>query len=136
MAHPNEEIARSATEAISKGDMEGFLSFHTDDTVVHFPGRGPMAGDHRGKDGVAKMFQQQMQLLDAPPEIENHDIVAGDDHTVVLNKTRGTRGGKMLEQNPGGRDAHRGRQDRRGLAAFFGSAGHGRVGLVLKPLAY
>jgi len=66
MAHPNEEIARSATEAISKGDMEGFLSLHTDDTVVHFPGRGPLAGD---------------------------------DHTVVLNKTRATRGGKMLEQN-------------------------------------
>jgi uncharacterized protein len=97
MAHPNEEIARSATEAISKGDMEGFLSFHADDTVVHFPGRGPLAGDHRGKDGVAKMFQQQMQMLDSPPEIENHDILASDDHAVVLNKTRATRGGKILE---------------------------------------
>ena len=99
MAHPNEEIARSATEAISKGDMEGFLSHHADDVVIHFPGRGPMAGDYRGKDGVGQMFQQQMQILDSPPEIENHDIVAGDDHTVVLNKARATRGGKMLEQN-------------------------------------
>ena len=99
MAHPNEEIARSATEAISKGDMEGFLSLHADDTVVHFPGRGPLAGDHRGKDGVAKMFQQQMQMLDSPPEIETHDILASDDHAVVLNKTRATRGGKMLEQD-------------------------------------
>ena len=44
MAHPNEEVARSATEALSKGDMEGFLSHHTEDTVVHFPGRGPLAG--------------------------------------------------------------------------------------------
>jgi len=99
MAHPNEEIARSATESLSKGDMEGFLSHHTDDTVVHFPCRGPMAGDHRGKDGVAKMFQQQMQILDSPPEIENHDILANDDHVVVLNKTRATRGGKILEQD-------------------------------------
>lgn len=99
MAHPNEEIARSATEALSKGDMEGFLSLHADNTVVHFPGRGPMAGDHRGKDGVAKMFQQQMQILDSPPEIENHDILANDDHAVVLNKVRATRGGKILEQD-------------------------------------
>jgi uncharacterized protein len=99
MTHPNEELARSATEAISKGDMDGFLSHHTDDTVVHFPGRGPMAGDHRGKDGVAKMFQQQMQILDSPPEIENHDILASDDHAVVLNKVRATRGGKILEQD-------------------------------------
>lgn len=97
MAHPNEEVARSATEALTKGDMEGFLGNHADDTVVHFPGRGPMAGDHRGKDGVAKMFQQQMQILDSPPEIETHDILATDDHAVVLNKVRATRGGRTLE---------------------------------------
>jgi len=99
MAHPNEEVARSGTEALSKGDMEGFLSLHTDDTVVHFPGRGPMAGDHRGKDGVAQMFQQQMQMLDSPPEIETHDILANDDHVVILNTVKATRGGQIMEQN-------------------------------------
>lgn len=98
MAHPNEEIARRATESLAKGDIEGLLSEHTDDAVVHFPGRGPMAGDHRGKDGMATMFQRQMQMLDSPPEIENHDILANDDHAVVLNKVRATRGGKILEQ--------------------------------------
>jgi uncharacterized protein len=99
MAHPNEEVARSATEALSKGDMEGFLSHHADDTVVHFPGRGPMAGDHRGKDGVGKMFQQQKQMLDSQPEIENHDILANDDHAIVLNKVRASRSGQILEQD-------------------------------------
>ena len=98
MAHPNEEVARSATEALSKGDMEGFLSLHTDDVVLHFPGRGPMAGDYRGKDGLVQLFQKQMQMPDSPPEIENHDILANDDHVVVLNNTRGTRGGQTLEQ--------------------------------------
>jgi ketosteroid isomerase-like protein len=99
MAHPNEEIARSASEALSKRDMEGFLSFHADNTVVHFPGRGPLAGDHRGKDGVAKMLQQQMQILDSPPEIENHDVLANDEHAVVLNKVRASSGGQILEQD-------------------------------------
>jgi ketosteroid isomerase-like protein len=99
MAHPNAEIARSATEALSKGDIEGLLEHHTDDVVIHFPGRGPMAGDHRGKDGAAKMFQQQMSILDAPPEIETHDVLASDDHAVVLNKTRVTRAGKIMEQD-------------------------------------
>ena len=98
MAHPNEEVARSATEALAKRDIEGFLSYHTDDTVVHFPGRGPMAGDYRGKDGLAKLFQQQMQILDAPPEIETHDILANDDHAVVLNNVKATVRGKPLEQ--------------------------------------
>ena len=99
MAHPNEEIARSAQEALSKGDMDGFLGHHAEDVVVHFPGRGPMAGDYRGKDGVGRMFQQQMQVLDSPPEIENHDILATDDHAVLLNKARATRGGKVSEQD-------------------------------------
>lgn len=99
MAHPNEEVARSATEALSKRDMEGFLGYHADDVVLHFPGRGPMAGDYRGKDGVAQLFQRQMQILDSPPEIENHDILASDDHAVILNTVRATRGDQTLEQN-------------------------------------
>jgi ketosteroid isomerase-like protein len=96
--HVNEEVARKATEAISKGDMETFLSLHTDDSVVHFPGRGPLAGDYRGKNGITDMFQRQMKMLDSPPQIENHDILANDNHAVVLNKTRATRGGKTIEQ--------------------------------------
>ena len=99
MAHPNEEIARSATEALSKGDMETFLSYQADDVVVHVPGRGPMAGDHRGKDGLAQLFQQQMEILDAQPEIDTHDILANDDHFVILNPVRASRGGHMLEQH-------------------------------------
>ena len=99
MGHPNEDVAREATEAIAKGDMERFLSLHTDDQVTHFPGRGPLAGEYKGKDGLVRLFQKQMEMLDSPPQIENHDILASDDHAVVLNKTRGTRGGKTLEQN-------------------------------------
>ena len=98
MSHPNEEIARRGTEALAKGDMETFLSFQADDVVLHFPGRGPMAGDYRGKDGLAQLFQKQMEMLDAPPEIENHDILANDDHTVILNTVRASRGGQVLEQ--------------------------------------
>lgn len=98
MAHPNEEIARGATEALSKRDMEGFFGYQADDIVLHFPGRGPMAGDYRGKDGLAKLFQQQMETLDSPPEIETHDVLANDDHAVILNTVRATRGGQTLEQ--------------------------------------
>jgi ketosteroid isomerase-like protein len=98
MAHPNEEVARQATEAISKGDMETFLGLHDDNQVTHFPGRGPLAGDYRGKDGLAQLFQKQMQMLDGPPQIETHDILASDDHAVVLNNTRGSRKGKTIEQ--------------------------------------
>jgi len=98
MAHPNADLARKATDALSKGDMETFLSFHTDDTILHFPGRGPLAGDHKGKDGLVQLFQKQMEMLDGPPEIMVHGILADDEHFVVLNNVRGTRKGQTLEQ--------------------------------------
>ena len=98
MPHVNEEVARKATQAISTGDMETFLSLHTDDQVTHFPGRGPLAGDYKGKDGLKDLFAKQAKMLDSPPQIQNHDILANDQHAVVLNNVRGTRGGKTLEQ--------------------------------------
>ena|SRR5438128_4896869 len=98
MPHVNEEIARKATQALSKGDMQTFIGLHNDDVVLHFPGRGPLAGDYKGKDGVTQLFQKQMQMLDSPPEVQNHDILANDQHAVVLNNVRATRGGKSLEQ--------------------------------------
>jgi ketosteroid isomerase-like protein len=97
MAHPNEEVARKATEALSRRDLEGFMNLHTDDVVLHFPGRGPLAGDYKGKEGLSQLFQKQMQVLDGPPEIQNHDILANEEHTVILNNTRGTRKGRSLE---------------------------------------
>ena len=99
MTHPNEEVARGATEALAKRDMEAFFAYQADDVVLHFPGRGPMAGDYRGKDGLAKLFQQQMEMLGAPPEIETHDVLASGDHAVVLNKVRATMGDRMIEQD-------------------------------------
>ncbi|MGH2556833.1 MAG: nuclear transport factor 2 family protein [Actinomycetota bacterium] len=99
MAHPNEEVARQVIEALAKRDLETFMSFQADDVVLHFPGRGPMAGDYEGKDGLARFFQQQMQILDAPPEIENHDVLANDEHAVILNRVKATRKGQIFEQN-------------------------------------
>jgi ketosteroid isomerase-like protein len=99
MAHPNEEFARTGAEALSKGDMQTFLEQQADDVIVHFPGRGPLAGDYRGKDQLAQLFQKQMEMLDGPPQIEIHDILANDDHVVVLNRVWGTRGGQTLDQN-------------------------------------
>ena len=98
MAHPNEEIARGVTEALSNRDMDAFFGYQTDDVVLHFPGRGPMAGDYRGREGMGQLFQQQMQILDSPPAIEIHDVLANDDHAVVLNTVRASRGGQTTEQ--------------------------------------
>jgi ketosteroid isomerase-like protein len=97
MAHPNEELMRKATDLLNQGDAEAFLDLHTDDVVVHITGRNAASGDFKGKGEVATSLQQQMALLDGPPEFEIHDVLATGDHGVVLGRQRATRKGKTLE---------------------------------------
>ena len=97
MAHSNEEILRRSTDALLARDMEGFLSHYTDDVVVHAAGRNPGAGDHHGKQEFANIFRLLAEVFDAPPQFENHDILANDEHGVVLNNVRFEKGEKSLE---------------------------------------
>lgn len=97
MEHPNAQLMRKAGELLNAGDFPGFLELHTDDVVMHVPGSGPLSGDHRGRDGIAAVFQKEMSLLDAPPEFEDHDDLGSDDHAVSLVVQRLRRGGRTLE---------------------------------------
>jgi ketosteroid isomerase-like protein len=97
MAHPNEELMRKATDALNAGDMETFLGFHAADVVVHVTGRNPFAGEFSGHQGVTESFQQQLAILDGPPEFKIHDVLASDDHGVILGIGTFSRGGKTLE---------------------------------------
>ena len=54
--HPNAEPIRKSFDAFARGDMETMRSLVAEDTVRHIPGRGPLAGDHRGRDAVFEMF--------------------------------------------------------------------------------
>jgi ketosteroid isomerase-like protein len=95
--HPNAQLMRRSGELLNAGDFQGFLALHTDDVVMHVPGTSPLAGDHRGRDGVAAVFQKEMSLLDAPPEFEDHDDLGSDQHAVKLVTQRLRRGGRTFE---------------------------------------
>lgn len=97
MEHPNAQLMRKAGELLNAGDFPGFLELHTEDVVMHVPGSGPLSGDHRGREGIAAVFQKEMSLLDAPPEFERHDDLGSDQHAVSLVVQRLRRGGRTLE---------------------------------------
>ena len=44
--HPNEQLARREIELINAGDYDALAVFYTDDLVIHYPGRNPLAGSH------------------------------------------------------------------------------------------
>lgn len=97
MEHPNAAVMRRAGELLSSGDFPGFLALHTEDVVMHVPGTSPLAGDHRGRDGVAAVFQKEMSLLDGPPEFETHDNLGSDAHAATLVTQRLQRAGRRYE---------------------------------------
>jgi ketosteroid isomerase-like protein len=99
MAHPSEELLRQGFEAFSQGDVAAFAALLADDIVFHFPGRGPLAGDHRGKDQVLATVAKQSELTGGTFRVELHDILANDEHAVALNVARAERGGRSWEDN-------------------------------------
>jgi len=99
MAHPNEELLQQGFDAFSKGDMEAVAALLTDDVVFHFPGRGPLAGDHRGKDQVLVHLAKQGELTGGTFRLELHDQLANDEHGVALNVARAERGDRHWEDN-------------------------------------
>ena len=97
MEHPNAALMRKVDQALLSGDFAGFLALHTADVVMHIPGGSRMSGDHVGRDGIAAVFQREMAMLDAPPEVVPLDALGSDDHAASLVMQRMHRGGRSYE---------------------------------------
>ena len=90
--HPNAEPIRRSFEAFAKGDMAGMRSLVAEDTVWHIPGRGPLAGDHYGRDAVFEMFGRLVQASEGTFTQQLQDAAAGDDHAFALTHVTARRG--------------------------------------------
>jgi ketosteroid isomerase-like protein len=91
--HPNAAVVRRLGEAFASGDMAAVAAvgeeIMADDVVWHEIGR---AEPRRGK----AELRAGMGDVDYTITADIHDIVANDDHVVVLADATGTRGGKTL----------------------------------------
>ena len=99
--HPDAEPIRRAFDAFARGDMETMRSLVAEDTVWHIPGRGPLAGDHRGRDAVFEMFGRLVQASGGTFAQELHDVLASDGHAAALTYAKASRG----SHNYNGQDA-------------------------------
>lgn len=97
MEHANAAVMRKVDEALVAGDFAAFLALHSEDVVMHVPGHGPLSGDHHGREGIASVFQKEMGMLDAPPEMVPLDDLGSDDHAAALVIQRMQRGGRAYE---------------------------------------
>ena len=97
MAHANEDLLRSTTDALNRGDMDAFLAAHSPDVKFHVRGTSPIAGDHEGRDGMGAVFGKMIGMLDGPPTADIHDCLANDEHGVLLVTQHLSRGGTSMD---------------------------------------
>ena len=97
-AHPNAEVLRLADEAMLRGDIDQFFSYHTDDVTFHASGKSRLAGDYTGRDKLEELFGQFMAAM-GEYSFENHAYLADDEHGVVLQRGKAVKDGKTYEFN-------------------------------------
>jgi uncharacterized protein len=98
-AHENGELVRSGYEAFSKGDMETIAKIFSPDIRWNISGRNQIAGTYSGQDETFAFFGKLMELTDFTFSVAIHDLLASDDHVVVLAKETATRNGVTLEND-------------------------------------
>ncbi len=99
MAHPNEDLVREVYAAGRRGDLDALKQYFAEDIRWHIPGQSPLAGDYEGFAQVAEGLRRVFELTGGTFRTELHDVVANDEHVVLLFTGRAEREGRQLEEN-------------------------------------
>ena len=97
MAHKNEKALRDSDEALTNGDLDKGFAVFADDVIVHVGGRSKLAGDVKGKAELQAKFGVFMAAMGDNPVLETHDVLANDEHGVIIQSFRGTKQGRTQE---------------------------------------
>ena len=94
--HPNEEVVRRYVEALGRRDLEKVAEAFADDVTFHIGGRNAISGTYEG-DAVMQRFFPQLAGAFSIERIDIHDVLANDDHVLVLNTRTISRGDRRME---------------------------------------
>jgi uncharacterized protein len=91
--HPNEQVVRRLFSAFETNDTTTIDALLADDVAWNAPGRGVNSGRRTGKQELFAGIGRLAELTGGTLRGEIHDVLASDDHAVVLQTTRGERDG-------------------------------------------
>lgn len=95
--HPNERLLRREYEARARRDDASLAAILAKDVVWHVPGRSAISGVYRGRDEVMEYVRRRRNLAGDTFEITVHDVLANDEHGLVIASGRATRRGRVVE---------------------------------------
>lgn len=90
------DVIESYADAWGRGDMEAAFSHYGDDVVIRLPGRGPLAGEHRGKEAVVACIRR---LLDSTEgvRVDVLDRATSEERVFLLLREQAERGERSLD---------------------------------------
>lgn len=95
--HENERLVRTLFGAFDANDVPTIDALLDDGIVWHAPGRGTQAGRREGKPALFAAMGQLAELTGGTLRGDIHDVLASDEHVVVLQTTRARRDERALE---------------------------------------
>jgi ketosteroid isomerase-like protein len=99
MAHPIEGIIREAYIACARGDLDGYFGACPEDWNFNIVGQGAIAGTYRGKQGLHELAQKAVATTSGTFQEDVEDVLANDQHCIVLARHRFTRSGQQQESH-------------------------------------
>jgi ketosteroid isomerase-like protein len=93
--HQNVSLLRKVYEAFNTGDIATITAIFAEDLIWHWPGKGPLCGDHKGRDTVLGVFGKMAEM--SPDfQAQVNDLLANDEHGVAITRSIGSQPGKNL----------------------------------------
>ena len=96
MAHPNVETIRKGFDAFMRGDMPTARTMFAPDVIWHVPGRGPLSGDFRGFDEIARWGGQFFERSQGTFHEELVDVVADDSWAMMVTTYEAERSSRRV----------------------------------------
>jgi len=90
----NIEMARKGYQAFNEQHLDEAMETIADDVVWHAGGENPISGEYKGKQAVMELFMKYGQLTEGTSEFDVHDILASEDHVVIIGTSTATRHGR------------------------------------------
>ncbi|WP_314215865.1 nuclear transport factor 2 family protein [Pseudarthrobacter equi] len=91
-------VVRRGYEAFNSGDVQTLMELFAQDAVWHVGGSGGLAGDKNGQEEIMAYFGELFSRSGGTTKVELKDVIAGEQHTVGLQKAQAQRNGQSMDQ--------------------------------------
>jgi len=97
--HPNEALIRKGYDAFVRGDLGAVATFLAPDALWHVAGASPLAGVYAGHEQLFALFARLYEMTGGTIAIAARDILASEDHAIVLTTMTARRGDSELNDD-------------------------------------